>query len=358
MDYRIGFHATSPISYRIYNILLSSLLLTLLSPVIITIAIALFATQGRSIFYQGVRLGYRMKPFKIIKFRTLCSDRARAATINCTLPANANLETPLGKILRECRLDELPQFINVIRGDMNICGPRPVRREIADIEARRIDGYAKRFEVRPGLIGPAQAYFGHGASKRLRARMNNLAVRTPVSIIAELRLFGEIVFAIFARATNKISRRVPLLRKDKHRKEIWLSQVDTKSVIWVDGIDGIRITLDADEATEGVWFLFVRLKSGGIRRARVLLKKSGTSGNYLYEAIDEVSAFVIERYALGNVVVPPRIHMVASLYHIAVPPQIGPKNGEKHRGRAGHLWGRTYPTANLHPAVPEQDKSA
>lgn len=362
MVHRIGFRNTSPISYRAYNILLASLLLMLFSPVLIITAVALYGTQGPSIFYLGERLGYKMKPFKILKFRTLCSDRARAATINCTLRADANIETPLGKILRECRLDELPQLINVILGDMNICGPRPVRREIANIEASRIDGYAKRFEVRPGLIGPAQAYFGHGASKRLRARMNNLAVRTPVSIIAELRLFSGIAFAIFARVSNKIIRLLPLRQKTTQRKEIWLSQIDTESAILVESMDSIKITLDVDQnvdqALEGDWLLFIRLRSGGLRRARIRIKKTETPGGFLYEAIDEVGAFVIERYALGNVVVAPRIFMVDLDDDTRVLSQNCPDDRRTHRASARLIRTETYEEVAFRSAPVQPDSTA
>lgn len=319
--------------YRIYNVAFSFFLLAILSPVIIATALALFATQGRTIFYRGERIGKDMKPFQIIKFRTLCPERAKMITADRTLPADSNIETPLGKILRETRLDELPQIINVIRGDMNICGPRPVRREIANIEAGRVAGYKTRFEVRPGMIGPAQACFGHGASKRLRARINNQAVRRPVSIIAEQGLLARIGLAIFAKAARKIIKVATGTAGVKPRKNIWLTCVGSTNRIAVKNMDRELITSNADLKAGTIYSLSIPLKSGGIRRARVQLTATETQGAYAYVALDDVSAYMIERYALGHVVVQPHILMGA----IEDDRDKGPKAKKSSFAKTGNL---------------------
>ena len=93
----IGFRDTWPFGYRLYNVAVATLLLVALSPTILLLAFLLLITQGPNILYFGPRMGKNQRPFQIIKFRTLCPKRARAITADRTLPADANIETRLGK---------------------------------------------------------------------------------------------------------------------------------------------------------------------------------------------------------------------------------------------------------------------
>jgi lipopolysaccharide/colanic/teichoic acid biosynthesis glycosyltransferase len=172
--------------YRLWNISLVLPVLLAALPIMALIALLLAVTQGpRNVFYRGERIGKDGKLFHILKFKTL-RDAAAAATRDRVLPTNSNLETPLGGPLRETRLDELPQLINVLRGDMNMLGPRPVRPAIAETCRHTIPGYDRRFEVRPGLIGYTQALMPHGANKAIRARINAMLCRRPVSLVQEV----------------------------------------------------------------------------------------------------------------------------------------------------------------------------
>ncbi|WP_281827546.1 sugar transferase [Jannaschia rubra] len=310
----VGFRSTSPRLYRLYNVVFAIALLVLLAPLLLLIAGMLAVTQGPKVLYRGPRIGKDKRQFQIIKFRTLCPDRARTVTADRTLPADANIETPLGKFFRETRLDELPQLLNIVRGDMNICGPRPVRAEIAAIEGQRIPDYDLRFAVRPGLIGPTQACFGHSASKRLRARMNNRAVRRPVSIGAELALLGRIGLSILQRLSGKIETAAGRLgrREGAAPLDIWLSDDAGEVRVPVLRIDLRSVTLARPPVAQPVVPLSIRLESGAVRRARVRLTTTETRGLFAYEAVDELSAFVIERYALSRVVIPPRVARVAA----------------------------------------------
>ena len=106
-------------------------------------------------FYKQVRLGLDGKPFWVYKIRTMRVD-AEAATGAVWAARNDKRITPVGKILRLVHLDELPQLFNVLRGEMTLVGPRPERPEfVAELE-KRIDGYAYRLYVKPGLTGLAQ----------------------------------------------------------------------------------------------------------------------------------------------------------------------------------------------------------
>ncbi len=308
----IGFKPKNLALYRTYNFILSAMLLILVFPLLIMISTALIITQGPAIFYRAERLGKDQNFFKIIKFRTLCSKRAQELTKDRTLPVGSNIETPLGGLLRDTRLDELPQLVNVLFGQMNLCGPRPVRAEIANIERDRIPGYDMRFEVKPGLVGPTQAYFGHGTSKRLRARMNNRNVRRTVSIRAELILLGQIASSMIARASRKaVNSALKSSKRNLHlsRRVMWLEHDEGRSISPVEKIDGHEVVAPGlhmspfdDTAT-----LCVRLKSGGLRKARLKLCSTEKPETFGYMAATDLGEFVVERYALDRVVVLPQV---------------------------------------------------
>jgi len=126
-----------------------------LLPVSVIIAIAIKATSRGPILYRGTRIGRGMEPFTIYKFRTLLVDaeqRIGARLVTSTDP----LYTPVGRFLRRYKLDEIPQLLNVVSGDMNMVGPRPVRPVFLATSVRDIPNYTERFRIRPGMTGLAQ----------------------------------------------------------------------------------------------------------------------------------------------------------------------------------------------------------
>jgi len=310
--FQIGFHPVYPVWYRLFNFTMAVGLILFALPLFIVISIFLFVTQGRDIFYMGPRLGQDRRTFQIFKFRTLCARRAKRLTRDCTLPRDADIKTPLGGILRDTRLDELPQLFNILKGDMNICGPRPVRPEIARIEESRIPHYGRRFSVKPGLVGPTQAYFGHGTSKRVRARMNNRLVKRPVSIPGELALLVRIGVSVLAKIAGEICR-VATGTTPARRRDMWLATQSGDRVCAVESIGMRRVTargLSGYQEGEAA-ILYVRLRSGALRKARILISPSATFGVFSYTAETEYGEFIIERYALGLVVLPPRLGLVS-----------------------------------------------
>jgi lipopolysaccharide/colanic/teichoic acid biosynthesis glycosyltransferase len=106
-------------------------------------------------FYKQVRLGLDGKPFTIYKIRSMRVD-AEAATGAVWTARQDKRVTTVGKIIRLMHVDELPQLVNVLRGEMDLVGPRPERPEFVSKLERRIDGYAYRLYVRPGITGLAQ----------------------------------------------------------------------------------------------------------------------------------------------------------------------------------------------------------
>lgn len=191
-----GYRPKHPLLYRAWNIAVVLPLIAFCLPLMAIIAAALALTQGpRNILYFGLRIGKDQQPFHIIKFQTLRPEAA-LLTRDRVLPSNSRMETPLGRPLRETRLDELPQLFNVLRGDMNLLGPRPVRPSIARIYRDTIPDYDIRFKVKPGLVGYTQALMPHGADKAIRARVNNVLCRKPVSLAREIRFVAVTGMAV------------------------------------------------------------------------------------------------------------------------------------------------------------------
>lgn len=147
------------INKRIFDILLSLLLLPLLFVIgIILILLNRFFNPGKLIYIQE-RMGKNCKAFNAIKFRTMTS--IKEITRKYDDPIETDRITPLGKILRKTRIDELPQVLNVLKGEMSLIGPRPDYYLHALEYLDNIEGYRERHTIRPGITGLSQVRLGY-----------------------------------------------------------------------------------------------------------------------------------------------------------------------------------------------------
>ncbi len=154
---------------RILDFLISIVLLFLLTPLLLLLVVLIkFDSKGSVLFLQR-RIGLGGREFVIFKFRSMVDDAERH-TGPVMASENDNRITRLGKFIRKNRLDELPQLFNVLMGDMSIVGPRPERNEFVKEFSSEIEGYTRRFAVRPGITGFAQVMSGYdlGAENKLR----------------------------------------------------------------------------------------------------------------------------------------------------------------------------------------------
>lgn len=149
---------------RLLDFVISLLGIIILSPILIIIALLIRLTSKGPAFFLQERLGKNGKVFRIIKFRTMVVN---AEHIGSGLKINSeedNRITKVGKVLRKTSLDELPQLINVIKGDMSIVGPRPPVTYFPHEYKDYTDEQKKRFEVRPGITGLAQVKVRNSAT--------------------------------------------------------------------------------------------------------------------------------------------------------------------------------------------------
>lgn len=147
---------------RTIDVLFSSLALTLLAIPCLIVALLVKRSSPGPIFYRQERIGYRQKPFNIIKFRTMRTD-AEASGPQLTSERDPRV-TPIGNFLRKYRLDEIPQFLNVIRGEMSIVGPRPERDFFIRQIVKKAPYYTLVHQVRPGITSWGMVKFGYAST--------------------------------------------------------------------------------------------------------------------------------------------------------------------------------------------------
>ena len=148
---------------RVIDIVVSALLLILLSPVLLVVAILMKATMPGPLLFRQERIGRHRKPFVIYKFRSMIRD-AEAATGPVVATPGDSRVTPLGRMLRRLSLDELPQLVNVLRGDMSLVGPRPQPTFFDERYSGEVPRYLERQQARPGLTGWAEVNDLRGAA--------------------------------------------------------------------------------------------------------------------------------------------------------------------------------------------------
>ena len=185
-----------------------ALILFILSvPALLFFALLIRLRMGGPVFYKGTRLGYLKKPFIIYKLRTLPLNFHQENPGKLVDHENGKLSL-LQKFLRDTRIDELPQLINIINGDMNFIGARPIRQELYEICCKHIKGYDKRFSVKPGLIGYSQLYTPHGTPKRLRSLIDNRSLERSITLTDKSKLLGTTLLSIVSKISQSLYRLV------------------------------------------------------------------------------------------------------------------------------------------------------
>jgi lipopolysaccharide/colanic/teichoic acid biosynthesis glycosyltransferase len=151
-------------SKRLFDMVSSLTLLLLSGPVLLSAMLVLWLSSfGREpVIYRQIRVGLKGRQFTLLKLRTMHADAERDGASMAAV--NDSRVTRVGRILRRSRIDELPQLINVLRGEMSLIGPRPERPEFVNQFETEIEGYSLRHLVKPGITGLAQVHYGYAAN--------------------------------------------------------------------------------------------------------------------------------------------------------------------------------------------------
>lgn len=180
---------------RLFDIVSSGIALVLLSPVMIIVAL-LIRRDGGTAFYRQKRLTKNGKEFYVLKFRSMRMDAEKDGVARLSTGENDDRITPIGHVIRACRIDELPQLINIFKGEMSVVGPRPERPEIAAQYEKEFPEFALRLQAKAGLTGYAQVYGKYNTTPRDKLLMDLQYISNP-SIAEDLKIIFATVKILF-----------------------------------------------------------------------------------------------------------------------------------------------------------------
>ena len=171
---------------RVMDVVLSLIAIVISSPFMLSTAAAIKLYDGGKVFYRQTRLTKNGKEFEVIKFRSMIQDAEKDGVARLAKDGDDRI-TPVGKVIRMLRLDELPQLFNILKGDMSFVGPRPERPEIAKEYEKDMPEFALRLQVKAGLTGYAQVYGKYNTPPYDKVQMDLMYVANQ-SIIEDLKL--------------------------------------------------------------------------------------------------------------------------------------------------------------------------
>ncbi|UOQ45419.1 sugar transferase [Halobacillus salinarum] len=196
-----GLTRSEEIGKRLFDVVISTTLLLVISPVFFLLFALVPLTSKGPALYKQERLGLNGHPYLVYKFRSMV-DGAE----NSTGPVLAKEKDPritkLGSIMRTLRLDELPQFINVIKGDMSLIGPRPEREHFINQYAEELPDYLHRLNVKPGLTGLAQVLANYSTSAEDKLRYDLIYVKN-YTFLMDLQIFMQTIRVVLQREQSQ-----------------------------------------------------------------------------------------------------------------------------------------------------------
>ncbi len=187
---------------RVFYFTSAFIALIFLSPLILITSIAIKLSDGGPVFYRQTRLTRDGKEFKILKFRSMRVDAEKDGVARLSKGENDDRVTPIGKIVRRYRLDEIPQLWNIFVGDMSVVGPRPERPEIAEQYYKKMPEFKLRLQVKAGLTGYAQIYGKYNTAPYEKLEFDLLYINN-MSFLVDLQLCFATVMTLFKKESTE-----------------------------------------------------------------------------------------------------------------------------------------------------------
>jgi sugar transferase (PEP-CTERM system associated) len=172
-------------------------------PVALLTAILIKLDSPGPVFYKQERVGKNGRPFVLMKFRSMCQDAEKEGPVWAT--KDDDRTTRVGQVIRKIRVDEIPQFWHILRGEMNFVGPRPERQHFVAQLAQEIPYYEQRHLIAPGLTGWAQIKYPYGASiedARQKLQYDLFYIKNQSLILDAIILFETIKIILFGRGAH------------------------------------------------------------------------------------------------------------------------------------------------------------
>ena len=186
---------------RFMDIIISLVMLVITSPFMLVTAVAIKLYDGGPVFFRQKRCTINGREFYIHKFRSMIVNAEKEGEV---IPATDDDEriTPVGKVIRKTRLDELPQFIDILKGDMSVVGPRPERVEHVEMYTREIPEFSYRLKVKGGLTGYAQIYGKYNTTAYDKLKLDLMYIQN-YSLLLDLKLIIMTVKIIFVKESTE-----------------------------------------------------------------------------------------------------------------------------------------------------------
>ncbi len=186
---------------RLMDIILSLAALVILSPVFIVTAVAIKVYDGGPVFFRQDRCTKDGKVFSICKFRSMIVDAEKEGH---SIPATDKDPriTPVGRIIRSTRIDELPQILNILKGDMSIVGPRPERVEHVELYTKEIPEFPYRMKVKGGLTGYAQVYGKYNTTAYDKLKLDLMYIQN-YSVMLDIEIILQTIKVLFMKESTE-----------------------------------------------------------------------------------------------------------------------------------------------------------
>lgn len=196
-----GLTPAERVTKRAMDILISVLALLLLSPLMLLVSAAIKLEDGGPVFFRQKRMTRNGREFDILKFRSMVVDAEKYAGAVLATDNDPRI-TRVGRIIRPFRIDELPQLLNILKGDMSIVGPRPERKVIANEYCKDIPEFAYRLKVRAGLTGYAQIYGKYNTSAYDKLRLDLMYIEN-YSLLLDVKLMILTIRILFSKESTE-----------------------------------------------------------------------------------------------------------------------------------------------------------